>query len=527
MTAPLLSLPEDILCSIANCLLPIPEQNKRAFHYSHDWLNFMNSNKEHFGNWKKESQIIVLTGSNAKRFRDLKEFRERIYQCVENPRFQLDIFLKKEGGCPPLDLQLFDKVRKIVLIDFDCVAPPTMDVDEISLVECRIQEFSFCSNIKSVTVIQVKEPIRNFDFSIFRNSENGSFRLNTFSSTANHYQLCNLKSLLLRGCSAITDVSCFQNIPHLTLICCNGITDVSSLGKVQTLSLIGCKNVHDVSALGRVHTLDLTSCRRVTDLSALECLIFYGFKGTDLSGLKNIVILDIFYASCVADITMLRSLQVLKIDGCRGITSLSGLSKLKELWIDESDAQRITSGDEVFPRVMTLYLVGFGSSPCNKFLLSLDHIQDLELSRSFWNDLSCISFLSGLRSLTISDCNGFTTLPHLSASLGYLEINDCNLVSLSIARKEENSFQLYELIIEDCLFLTYLQIDEKVFKCKISSCKLLTTVVVNEQIGHLRIQNVESLEKIVNWSKLVCPALFFSQERLLTVDPGRDELLVG
>jgi hypothetical protein len=51
---------------------------------------------------------------------------------------------------------------------------------------------------------------------------------------------------------------------------------------------------------------------------------------------------------------------------------------------------------------------------------------------------------------------------------------------------------------------------------------------VNEQIGHLRIRNVDALEKIINWSKIVCAALLFNPEfKDLTVDPGKDELLVG
>jgi hypothetical protein len=326
------------------------------------------------------------------------------------------------------------------------------------------------------------------------------------------------------------NVRCFQNIPHLTINWCPGITDVSSLGKVHTLSLTGCRNIRDVSALGRVHILNLSYCEKVTDLSALEwvySLTFDGFKGTDLSELKNIVILDIRYAPYVADITKLHSLQVLNIEGCGRITGWSRLSRLKELRMDARDLRRITNGSEVFPRVISLHLVGSLSRPCSLFLPTFQHIQDLDLHSCDWNDLSVISLLPGLRSLTISFCYGFRTLPRLPVSLGYLKINDCHLVSLTIARKEECSFPLYHLAIENCHLLNDLQIDERIFKCRISRCFQLTTIVVNEQIGHLRIRNVEALEKIINWSKIVCPALYFNHERVLTVDPGKDELLVG
>jgi hypothetical protein len=514
MTASLLSLPQDILGSIANYLLPGHQQNKRIFRYSYDWLNFMNSSKECFGNWKKESQIIVLSDSDARRFRDSKVFRRRICQCVENPRFQLDVVI--DGR---IDLQLLDNVRKCHFKYYDCVAHPGLDVDEIIFLQCRIDDFSFCSNIKSVTINELyrrADPI--FDFSLFQNILKGVFRQSNLSSTTNHHLLANLKSLQLWCCSAIADVSCFQNIPHLTLNGCSGITDVSSLGRVHTLILSSCENLRDVSALGRVHTLDLSYCDNVTDLSALEwvySLTFGGFMGTGLSGLLHIVILNIPGARFMTDITMLHSLQVLNISGCRGITSLSGLYRLKELRIDTRDLRRITSGNEVFPRLTTLRLGGFDSPPCSQFLQTLNHVQDLTLYSYDWNDSSCISLLAGLRSLTLSYCNGFTILPRLPSCLGYLKISVCRIDSLSVPRRTENSsFPLYALIIEDCPYLNELQIDEKVFKCRISRCYKLKTIVVNEQIGHLVIRKYpESLEKIVNWSKVVCSALFFNQER--------------
>jgi hypothetical protein len=443
---------------------------------------------------------------------------------------------------PVIDLQLFDNVRKIHLQYYDCVAPPTVDVEEISLVDCRIQKFSFCSNIKRVNflLLQTLYALEGIlDFSLFQNIEKGIFKLNSWSSTINHQLLCNLNSLELWRCSAITDVSCFQNIPYLSLNWCPGITDVSSLGKVHTLNLMGCSNIRDVSALGRVHTLDLSCCDNVTDLSALEwvySLTLNMFNGSDLSGLKNILVLDITCARYVTDIAMLRSLQVLNIEGCGGISNLSGSPRLKELWIHEREIRRLTSGDKVFPRVISLHLVGSDSFPWSQFLPTLEHIQDLELNSYNWNAPSSIPLLPGLRSLTLSYCDGFTTFPQLPSSLGYLKINVCDLVSLTIPGNAETAFLLYDLTIEDCHYLRkyifiYLTIkkiiDEKIFKCRISFCKLLTTVVVNEQLGHLRMQKVDALEKIVHWSKVVSPVLLFNQERVLTVDPGSDELLVG
>jgi hypothetical protein len=240
-------------------------------------------------------------------------------------------------------------------------------------------------------------------------------------------------------------------------------------------------------------------------------LTFLRLAGTGLSGLKNIAFLDIRAASVVADITMLHSLQVLKIGRCDNIFTLKGLPRLKRLWMQESDLRR-TSGDEVFSRLITLHLDGSRSSPCSQYLLTLNHVQELSLQRYDWNDSSCIWFLPGLRSLTLSYCDGFTTLPRLPASLGYLKIIDCGLESLIIARKEETAFPLYYLIVEDCPVMKNLEINEKVFKCKVVGCPRLATIVVNEQIGHLRMANIAALEKIVNWSKVVSPELLLNQK---------------
>jgi hypothetical protein len=131
-----------------------------------------------------------------------------------------------------------------------------------------------------------------------------------------YYLLSHLKRLQIVTCPSITDVSCFRNIPDLTLIECSeitdvsnlanvrvldlsfcpGIRDVSSLGKVHSLTLTGCSSIEDVSALRNVHKLDLSYCSRIRDISSLSnvySLKLQDFQGSDVSGLVNVVVLDI------------------------------------------------------------------------------------------------------------------------------------------------------------------------------------------------------------------------------------------
>jgi Leucine-rich repeat (LRR) protein len=86
----------------------------------------------------------------------------------------------------------------------------------------------------------------------------------------------------------------------------------------------------------------------ISRLEWVYSLTFVGFKGVDLSGLKNIVILDISESRKVLDVTTLDSLQTLNITGCDGIRSLSGLSKLKELTLDGRNKISISTGAEFY-----------------------------------------------------------------------------------------------------------------------------------------------------------------------------------
>jgi hypothetical protein len=85
-----------------------------------------------------------------------------------------------------------------------------------------------------------------------------------------------------------------------------------------------------------VHTLDLSYCS-ITDLSAIRnvrSLKFQGFRGCDVSGLVNVVILDISMSRLISDITMLQRLETLNIVNCPKITDLTNLDRLKGLSCD-------------------------------------------------------------------------------------------------------------------------------------------------------------------------------------------------
>jgi hypothetical protein len=537
----LVFLPRDILSFVANYLLSTTNQNKRIFRLSHDWSSFLNTSQEHFGQWKKQSQIIVLSLPDALAFYTSMEFRGRVSQLIESSRLQLDLVFSYENQFfdpnhqqLKIDLKQVDnKVRKIYFDSIgeyqDIVPFPGLTTDEIYLSDCTVSDLSYWCNIKNVTFTSHNESFKKltFDLSPLANIEHGNFR---FPRCVNYHRLANLKSLEIVDCDSITDVQCFRNIPVLTLRRCPRITDVSSLGKATNLNLSYCNNIRDVSALGNVHTLDLSFCDKVTDVSALggvHTLKLNGFHGSNLSGLKSVKDLDISGSQFISNVSVLRSVEVLDIENCPKIIDISGLTNLKELVLDETERQRITTGTEIYRQLVTLDLSSiynsFTTAQLNEFLLSLGPSL-LDLSLAFHGSLVELPFLANLRSLNIFACGEFRTLPVLPC-LGYLTIAECRYFETFHIPGDENcKYPLYELNFTQCESLKNLRIDRKISKCKLVECYELEIIETKEQVGFLQTDSC-SMIRIVNRSKIVNLDLSQVQNVKTILNEDTDELL--
>jgi hypothetical protein len=538
----LIFLPRDILCFIANYFLVKEQQNKKVFPYCYDWRNFMNTSKHHFGQWKKESQLIVLSCPYVEGFYLSEEFQERILSTIENPRLQLDLIFKYlqyySSNHLTIDLEMINNVRKICIEGTGghySVVPRVVNVDEVCLHHCSVENLSYWLNAKIVEFMPDSTVCRNsFDLSPLENIEKGIFN---FSRCVNYHLLTNLQYLQLSYCDSISDVSCFHNIPILDLQGCSKIIDVTSLGRVTKLNLSHCKNISVVSALGNVHTLDLSYCDKVRDLSELKwvhSLIFQGFKGHDLSGLETIIILDISDSRDVSEISMLQSVEDLKISGCSKISNLNSLQKLKALELDW-EVRITTDGSDIFQQLRKLDMDGDISNDTeiiatlnfwqdSQFLISLNNLQELSISECH----SLIEFpvIPGLRSLELVACSALKTIPALSL-LGYLKISECFsldvLYILGVPDSNSVKYPLYTLTVSYCEALMKIQINRKVFNLRIDSCEDLKTIELHQQVGHLKTDSV-ALEKIINQSRIVCLDLPFNEAKLV-LNEVTDELI--
>jgi hypothetical protein len=235
------SLPKDILLVLADYLLRKDQQRKCIFRFSTDWKNFINTNKRHFGNWKKQSKLVMLSDDLAEKFVKSSKFRERIYQMVDNPLQQVELLLYGHSYRPNSEPSLTNisvPVVKKVTAKYCTISGFPLHVDTIDLESCSfVLEKEWpplrCLHIKD----EFFKSIHSLDVQTITVLEEARF---SKIDIPNYHALSHLKSLSISYTDSITDVSCFKHIKKLRLISCPNITDVSSLGAVPDLELSYC-----------------------------------------------------------------------------------------------------------------------------------------------------------------------------------------------------------------------------------------------------------------------------------------------
>jgi hypothetical protein len=551
----LVYLPRDILSFIANYFLEDDDQNKNIHVFRYDWRNFMNSSKEIFGLWKKESQIIVLTFPYSETFYNSEEFRGRILHSIETPRLQLDLIFNrfssdpdnpKKGKTVEIDLKRIIHTRKISMngggFPVSCQVIPflNLDVDEISFRGIKVNDFSFLSNVKNVSFsADGSMPGTKLDLAPFQHIKKGIIRVD---QCVNDHLLANLQSLEISNCSSITDMSCFANIPVLNLNGCINITDVSPLSRCHNLDFSFCDGITEVSSLKNVHRLVLDSCDNVTDVSGLEnvySLSIRIFQGESVSGLKNVVILDIAHSENVSNISMLHSVRDLNITDCPKIKELTGLVNLKELTID--NVNKITSGSDVIQQLVKLVMaidldgdndhwtIPKEKKPWEDFDMLIAQPNMRHLVVNGFNSLIEFPFMSNLCSLELWKCNKLInlTLPSLPW-IRSLEIWDCNhLVFVHLLGDSTLKFSLEIFNLHSNHQITKVQIDRKVSRCRIDHCTKLAIIELRQQVGNLHCPLEPCLERIVNQSWVVTLSIQISValRRKSVLNRETDELI--
>jgi hypothetical protein len=545
------TLPRDLLFLIVNYLLPKDEQNKLIFRYSHDWRNFVNTSKEYFSEWKKQTQVVVLESEYALKFIRSPEFSHRVIQLMDDSLYQLELHATRtEFG--EQELRCIDRVKCFSAYLCTINSFPQR-VSHLSLDRCDIPQ---PPSDLVVSQLHLRNCFRGpndedgiVDVRAWAIVEDASF----WSMDLLHYECLSssLTSVSIQFCDSITDVSCFRNIQkvkftschnitdvsclgdvrELIICCCSGITDVSSLGRVYNLELSSCKNITDVSALGNVKILNLNECRGVRDITALKNVSelhleeFHPglmedeeFRGLNLVGFGNVEKLFLNQSHIMNnDISMLTAVTELHVDFCPKITNFHGLSNLKVLEAGHGSysavPMKITSGLEIFENLVEfrgIYVEFLDDSQCSKNqdrLLSFSdfpNVQTLILKGCFFSHLPTI--LTHLHSLSLDYCRGFSLLP-LLPSLNSLTIFSCTeLTELRLSGNGE-TFPICKVRITCCSRLKELRISRKISQLKIFKCPELSRLIIESQINFLRIKNCPALKDISSSA----PIIIFSQ----------------
>jgi Leucine-rich repeat (LRR) protein len=291
-------------------------------------------------------------------------------------------------------------------------------------------------------------------------------------------------------------------LQHLVLIKYSGdkLPDMRSMISVRVAMFVGCKNVVTLTGLStklsnlRMLYLDqccqLRNCPGVGDLVALEVLSFGGCRRlkrlADLGRLRNLRKLDLrgcplimevpglgdlvaleelyagslfsfdraLYSFMLPDVSKLRKLRVLRLDGCSKVKAVPGFESLVSLQDVEVDFREVVEW------------------PSLRWLTKL---QELQIRGWGLEGISELDNLGMLRSLRIWDGSGVDKFPEYRnlISLQTLTIYDCEVQDMSGL---SNLIALESLLISSCKILERLPDFQRLTKLEsltIFNCDML------------------------------------------------------
>jgi hypothetical protein len=182
-TFPLFSLLPEIIRSLPNYFLEEPEQNKSVFKFSHGWRNFMNTSKKQFGQWKKESQLIVLREPLVDSFYNSLQIRQQIFGYIEDPGKQLELEFNARyhhfnmglglipfAPVPPIDLKFIDNVKRVSIRCYEVIPAPVKNINQLEFGGCSIHSslLLFFSEVPTLYIhCEDDESNETFDFGVY------------------------------------------------------------------------------------------------------------------------------------------------------------------------------------------------------------------------------------------------------------------------------------------------------------------------------------------------------------------------
>jgi hypothetical protein len=226
----LAAVPEDILQMLATYLIPVDKQSRNFFRFSTEWRNFMNSSKEHFGRWKKRSQLLVLNWLYS---RKLYSSNNTVLESGEQPRNQLVLNFVFPDRPQPLIQQVSVSV-KVLNMKISCLADSVrvenlsdLDTEEVSSSTSLIPTDENMPTVRKLTVTNSNIAEGTYLQYLDELSITGDRRSGLHFK--NYHLLSNLSKICLTNCQTITDLTCFRKVRHLLFRGCHQFSDVRCL----------------------------------------------------------------------------------------------------------------------------------------------------------------------------------------------------------------------------------------------------------------------------------------------------------
>jgi hypothetical protein len=526
-----ISIPQDILNILASYFLPVDECRMPIFRYSAAWRNFMNTSKEQFGRWKKQSQLLFFNWLYSRMLCRSVPFRNRVLESVEQPDKQVMLnFVFPDRLDPSIQhtvtgasSETLSEINQFIVNSIMVQNLLDLDVEELLPLNW--------SHARKLTVMNSTQADGTFLKYLFELTITGGRSGLDFK---NYHLLSNLSKINISYCQTITDVSCFQKVRHLSLHGCHQISDVSALGNVRDLSLVNCRgildvsalenvrnlnlsycvNIRDVSNLGRVHKLNLCGCSKIHHVAALGSVYDLNLRAcyqvSDVSALRNVHILDVSNTD-VADFSSLTSVHSLTFHGFEG-SSLRGLENSVHVTVSlnplrslDISALHVVKKLEItqvtqFPRLLHLKYLKINENFFfdSSFLKVMGHVEEFVLCDNSISLLTCSS----------TDQNGmfgncFVNIS-LMKNLTYLELQKCKIsdgLIVSLPRLETLSIQdcsdLFDLVLKDLPCLSHVYIESVGY----SRIQILEETIASV-ISYVKIEHCFNLEDIVLCGKV-------------------------
>jgi hypothetical protein len=304
------------------------------------------------------------------------------------------------------------------------------------------------------------------------------------------------------------EIHSLKNLHEIHLLACPAVTDVSSLGSVHSLFIELCHELKDISSLGRKNVfVSLSKCSQIRDISSLRTV-----SSVVLQGCERIVEVD-----------SLRNVPELRISHCSAVLSLSALTHNQSLTVEDSFdlpessypsttvlqrakiSSSLLSDLSIFPSIVSLELISLPRlSSLSSLTPALPHLRSLSLRDcQLISDLTVLSSAQ-LSSLSIVSCHRIKDFSCLGEATGTLRLIDCPLVEDISGLGTKN--RLVE--IRDCPRIVSFLSLQKVPQVRLHNCPNLTDLEELREVSRLRLSSCQRVADLSPLSSVSSLQLF-------------------